>query len=335
MTKGQFFDIMSSMKKEVADAIKELEKEFGEGCVVRLGDTPLANIEAISTGIPSLDLALGIKGLPKGRVVEIYGAEGCGKTSIALQTIAQAQKKGETCAFIDLEHSFNPVYAAELGVDVDNLLISQPVVAEDTLKVIQTLTKSGQVGLIVLDSVSAMSPQAEVNGEFGDAVVGLLARLMSQALRKLVNDFDENNVCMVFINQTRMNIATMGYGSPTTTSGGKALKFYASIRMEVSRIGPVKSGEEIIGNQTKVKILKSKFAPPYREVKLDLIYGQGFSKEADILQLAIEKGIIKQKGAWISYNDENFAQGKENARKYLKENPEFYEELQTKIYETV
>lgn len=323
------------MNKELLDAIKELEKEFGEGTVKRLGDSPIDGVEVIPTGVPSLDLALGIKGLPRGTITEIYGAEGCGKTSIALQTIAQAQKMGIMCAFIDLEHSFNPVYAAQLGVDVDNLLMSSPGVAEDTLKVIQTLTRSGQVGLIVLDSVSAMSPQAEVNGEFGDAVVGLLARLMSQAMRKLVNDFDAYNVCMLFINQTRMNIATMGYGSPTTTSGGKALKFYANVRMEVSRIGAVKSGEDIIGNQTKVKVIKNKFAPPYKEVKLDLIYGDGFSREADILQIAIEKGIIKQKGAWISYNDTNFAQGKENARKYLKENAEFCEEIEEKIYETV
>lgn len=322
------------MKNEIADAIKELDKRFGQGSVVKFSDSPLPDIEVISTGVPSLDLALGIKGLPKGKIVEVYGAEGCGKTSIALQTIAQAQKKGEVCAFIDLEHGFNPVYAAALGVDVDNLLISQPGVAEDALEIIEALVKTGQVGLIVLDSVAAMTPQAEINGEFGDAVVGLLARLMSQAMRKLTTPISDNNVCMLFINQTRMNINTMGYGSPTTTSGGKALKFYASIRMEVSRIGAVKSGEEIIGNQTKIKILKNRFAPPYREVRLDLIFGQGLSREADILQNAIEKGIIKQRAAWFSYNDKNFANGKENARKYLIENPEFCEEIEKKVYES-
>lgn len=321
------------MKGDVATALKELNARFGEGSVVKFSDAPLADIEVISTGIPSLDLALGIKGLPKGKIVEIYGAEGCGKTSIALQTIAQAQKNGEVCAFIDLEHGFNPIYASDLGVDVDNLLISQPGVAEDALEIIEALVNTGEVGLIVLDSVAAMTPQAEVNGEFGDAVVGLLARLMSQAMRKLTHPISENNVCVIFINQTRMNIATMGYGSPTTTSGGKALKFYASVRMEVSRIGSVKSGEEIIGNQTKIKILKNRFAPPYREVKVDLVYGSGLSREADILQNALAKGIIKQKGAWISYNDENFAQGKENARKYLIDNPEFCEEIEKKIYE--
>lgn len=335
MTLRHFSVIIGHMKSGIADAIKELDKRFGQGSVVKFSDAPLPNIEVISTGVPSLDLALGIKGLPKGKIVEIYGAEGCGKTSIALQTIAQAQKKGETCAFIDLEHGFNPIYATQLGVDVDNLLISQPGVAEDALEIIEALVNTGQVSLIVLDSVAAMTPQAEINGEFGDAVVGLLARLMSQAMRKLTDPIAKNNVCMVFINQTRMNIATMGYGSPTTTSGGKALKFYASIRMEVSRIGAIKSGEEIIGNQTKIKILKNRFAPPYREVKVDLIYGQGLSREADILQMAIEKGIIKQKSAWISYNDTNFAQGKENARKYLIENPEFCEEIEKLIYETV
>lgn len=324
---------MEDMKGDVAKAIKDLNERFGDGSVVKFSDAPMANIEVISTGIPSLDLALGIKGLPKGKIVEIYGAEGCGKTSIALQTIAQAQKNGEICAFIDLEHGFNPIYAADLGVDVDNLLISQPGVAEDALEIIEALVNTGEVGLIVLDSVAAMTPQAEINGEFGDAVVGLLARLMSQAMRKLTHPIAENNVCVVFINQTRMNIATMGYGSPTTTSGGKALKFYASIRMEVSRIGAVKSGEEIIGNQTKIKILKNRFAPPYREVKVDLVYGSGLSRHADILQTALTKGVFKQKGAWISYNDENFAQGKENARKYLIDNPEFCEEIEKKIYE--
>jgi recombination protein RecA len=321
------------MIKEVADAIKDLDKIFGEGSVIRLGDSPLAGVEVISTGIPSLDLMLGVKGLPKGKIIEIYGAEGCGKTSIALHTIAEAQKKGELCALIDLEYAFNPIYAAALGVEVDNLLISQPEAAEDALEIIEKLLKTGKIGLIVIDSIAAFTPQAEINGEFGDAVVGLMARLMSQAMRKLKTPVAENNVCLLFINQTRQNIATMGYGSPTTTPGGKAIKFYASMRIEVARIGSVKSGEDIIGNQVKIKVIKSRFAPPYREIKVDLIFGEGFSKEADILQKAIEMGHIKQKGAWISYNDENFAQGKENARKYLKENKEFYEEIEKLVYE--
>lgn len=321
------------MKKEVADAIKELDKRFGQGSVVKFSDAPLADVEVISTGIPSLDFTLGIKGFPKGKIIEIYGAEGSGKTSVTLQTIAQAQKKDETCAFIDLEFGFNPIYATQLGVDVDNLLISQPGVAEDAFEIIEALVVSGGVGLIVVDSIAALTPQAEVNGEYGDAVVGLTARLMSQAMRKLKGLVSLHNVCLIFINQTRQNIATMGYGSPTTTPGGKAIKFYASMRLEISRIGAVKVGERTIGNQTKIKIVKSRFAPPYQEVKLDLIFGEGISREADILQNAIEKDLIQQKGAWISYNGENFAQGKENARKYLVENPEFCDKLVEKLYE--
>lgn len=333
LTLCTFSGIMENMKDDVAKAMKALNDRFGDGSVRKLSDSPLPEIEVITTGIPSLDLILGIKGFPKGKIVEIYGAEGCGKTSIALHVIAQAQKMGDVCAFIDMEHGFNPIYAEALGVNVGDMLVSQPGVAEDALEIIEALVNTGGVGLIVLDSVAAMTPQAEINGEFGDAVMGLQARIMSQAFRKLKTPIAENNVCLILINQTRMNIGTMGYGSPTTTSGGKALKFYASIRMEVSRIGAVKNGEEIIGNQTKIKILKNRFAPPYKEAKIDLIYGLGLSRHADILQKAIEMGIIKQKSAWISYNDTNFAQGKENARKYLIDNPEFCEEIERKIYE--
>lgn len=333
MTFVIFSGIISYMKKEIADAISNLGRRFGEGTLIKLSDAPRQDVDVISTGSPSLDLALGIKGLPKGRITEIYGAEGCGKTSIALQTIAEAQKKGELCVFIDTEYALDPKYAAKLGVDVENLLISQPSSAEDTLEIVEELVNTGEVGVIVVDSVAAMVCQAELNGEFGDAVMGVIARLMSAMGRKLSGPISKNNVSVIFINQTRQNINTMGYGSPNTTPGGRALRFYATIRLEVSRIGSVKSGEEIIGNRTKIKVVKNKFAPPYKEALLDIIFGEGMSKEADILQNAIEKGIIKQKAAWFSYEDKNFANGKEKARIYLKENPEFYEEIKEKLYE--
>lgn len=323
------------MKGDVAAVMADLSKRFGEGTVIKFSDAPREDVQVISTGSPSLDLALGIKGLPRGRITEIYGAEGCGKTSIALQTIAEAQKNGETCVFIDTEFALDPKYAAKLGVDVDNLLISQPSSAEETLEIVEALVNSGEIGLIVVDSVAAMVCQAELNGEFGDAVVGLLARLMSQMGRKLVGPISKNNVSVVFINQTRQNINTMGYGSPNTTPGGKALRFYSSIRLEVSRIGAVKSGEEIVGNRTKIKVVKNKFAPPYKEVLLDIIFGEGMSKEADILQNAIEQGIIKQKGAWITYGEDVKMQGKENFRKYLKERAALYEEIREKLYDNV
>lgn len=322
------------MNSELVKTMADLDRRFGEGAVIKFSDSPNKNIDVIPIGIPTLDLALGIKGVPKGKITEIYGNEGSGKTSIALHLIAEAQKRGETCVLLDMEHAFNPEYAEKLGVVVDDLLISQPAAAEDAFEVAEALINSGEVGLIVLDSVAALTPQAELNGEFGDAVVGLLARLMSQAMRKLTNPIDKNKVAFIFINQTRQNISTMGYGPTTTTSGGKALKFYASIRMEVSRIGAVKAGDKVIGNQTKIKILKNRFAPPYQEIVLDLIYGEGLSKEADILQKASDVGIIEKKGAWFAYNNANFAQGKENARRYLIENKEFCDEIQQKLYES-
>jgi recombination protein RecA len=315
------------------NAITELERRFDKGIVMKLSDTPDLDVESIPTGCPSLDIALGIKGFPRGRLIEIYGAEGGGKTSLALQTIAQAQKMGLKCAFLDLEHGFSATYAQTLGVNVDELLVSQPDCAETALEVAEVLVNSGEIGIIVLDSVAAMVTQPEINGEFGDAHVGLLARLMSQFGRKMVGAIAKNNVCFIMLNQIRQNIAISGYGGPTnTTPGGKALKFYASVRLEVTRIGSVKSGEEIIGNETKIKIVKNRFAPPYREVKSQLIFGEGLSKEADILQLGIDKGFIIAKGSWVSYGDDVKIQGRENFRKLLVDNPELYERIKEDVY---
>lgn len=325
---------MKFMNKELTSAIAELERRFDTGIIMKLSDTSNSDVKGIPTGCPSLDLALGINGLPIGRIVELYGAEGGGKTSLALHTIAEAQKMGINCAFIDLEHGFSKSYAEKLGVNVDELLISQPDCAETALEVAEVLVNSGEVGLIVVDSVAAMVTQAEINGEFGDSHVGLLARLMSQFGRKMVNSIATNNVCFVLLNQIRQNIAITGYGPTTTTPGGKALKFYASVRIEISRIGALKSGENIIGNQTKLKIVKNRFAPPYREVVASLLFGEGFSKETDIMQLGIDKGLILAKGAWISYGDDVKVQGKDNFRKLLVEKPALYEEIREKVYES-
>lgn len=322
------------MNSNLTAAIADLTKRFGEGTVMQLGGGNTEEIEVFSTKVPSIDLALGVKGLPRGRVTEIYGAESSGKTTLALQVVASAQAKGVTCAYIDVEHALDPVYAEKLGVNIQDMLISQPASAEEVLEVAEALVKTGEVGVVVIDSVAAMVPQAEINGEFGDAQMGLMARLMSQAMRKLTAPISDNNVCFIFINQTRSKIGVM-WGSPTTTTGGNALKFYASMRLEVNRIGAVKDGEEIIGNRTKIKIVKNKLAAPFKEVETSLIYGEGIPRELDLLELAIEKGIIKKKGSWLSYNDENLGQGTNKVSNFLKENPTLLAEIEQKIYNPV
>jgi recombination protein RecA len=323
------------MNSELSSVIADLERRFDKGIVIQ-GDSVNLDVESISTGCPSLDLNLGCGGLPRGRVVEVYGMEGGGKSTIALQTIAQAQRQDINCVYLDVENALDGGYAAKLGVDLDKLLISQPSSAEDTMEIAEAFIRSGEIGLIVLDSVASMVTQAEINGEHGDAFVGQLARLMGTSLRKLVSPIAKNNVCFLAINQIRSNISTTGYGGPTnTTPGGRALKFYASQRIEVSRIGSVKVGENVIGNQVKFKIVKNRLSPPFREVVTDLIFGEGFSREADILKCAIDKGIVTQKGAWFATEAGNFGQGKEKARQYLKDNPDFCNELELNLYNPV
>jgi recombination protein RecA len=307
-------------------ALADIEKRYGKGSIMRFGDLPTEEIKSISTTCPSLDAALGVGGLPKGRVIEIYGPESSGKTTLALHVVAEAQKAGGVAAFIDAEHALDPIYAEKLGVNLDDLLISQPDCGEQGLEITEALIKSGDVAVIVVDSVAALVPQAELNGEMGDAVMGVQARLMSQAMRKLTPIISKSNTCVIFINQLRDKIGVV-WGSPETTTGGKALRFYASVRLDIRRIGNLKDGEKIIGNRTKVKVVKNKLAPPYKEVEFDIVYGEGISREGDLLDLAVEKGVIVKKGAWFSFNDKNFAQGRETARKTLKDEAFFNEIL--------
>lgn len=310
------------MEKELQSALQEIEKRFGTGSIMMLGEKPHEEIKSVSTSCVSIDEAIGVGGFPKGRVVEIYGPESSGKTTLALHVIAEAQKNGEVAALIDAEHALDPVYAKKLGVDVDNMLISQPDCGEQALEIAETLVRSGQVGVVVVDSVAALVPQAEINGEMGDAVMGIQARLMSQALRKLTPLISNSNTCFIFINQLRDKIGVM-WGSPETTTGGKALRFYASLRIDIRRIGQIKDGDNIVGNRTRLKIVKNKVAPPFKEVEFDILYGQGISKEGDLLDRALEEAVITQKGAWFSFNGDTFAQGREKARAALK-NTEFY-----------
>lgn len=321
--------IATNAQKNLENALTQLEKRFGEGTIMRLGDKPIQEVVSISTTCLSLDDAIGIGGFPKGRVVEIYGPESSGKTTLALHVIAEAQKSGGIAAFIDAEHALDTAYAQNLGVDIENLLISQPDCGEQALEVAEALVKTGEVDVVVIDSVAALVPQAELNGEMGDAVMGLQARLMSQAMRKLTPVISASNTCVVFINQLRDKIGVM-WGSPETTTGGKALKFYASLRIDIRRIAHIKDGDKIVGNRTKVKIVKNKLAPPFREVEFDIMYGEGISKEGDLLDKAIAVGVIIQKGAWFSYNGENFAQGKEKAKAELK-NSEFFDKIKSEI----
>ena len=325
---------MEDKKKALTAAISQLERQFGKGTLMRLGDTPgdAPGIEVISTGSLSLDIALGIGGLPKGRVIEIYGPESSGKTTLALQVIAEAQRKGGTAAFIDAEHALDPNYAKRLGVNTDELLISQPDTGEQALEITDTLVRSSAVDVIIIDSVAALTPKAEIEGEMGDSHMGLQARLMSQALRKLTGNIKRSNTLVIFINQIRMKIGVM-FGNPETTTGGNALKFYASVRLDIRRIGSVKEGDEIIGSETRVKVVKNKVAPPFKQAEFDILYNEGISRESEIINLGVAQNLIDKAGSWFSYNGQRIGQGKENVRQYLKENKKMSNEIETKIRE--
>lgn len=318
-------------QKALSAALSQIERQFGKGSVMRMGDSNLGrDIEAISTGSLGLDIALGIGGLPKGRVIEIYGPESSGKTTLTLQVIAECQKAGGTAAFIDAEHALDPGYAEKLGVKVEELLISQPDTGEQALEITDMLVRSAAVDVIIIDSVAALTPKAEIEGEMGDTHVGLQARLMSQALRKLTANIKRSNTLVIFINQIRMKIGVM-FGSPETTTGGNALKFYASVRLDIRRIGAIKKGEEVMGSETRVKVVKNKVAPPFKQAEFDILYGEGISRESEIINLATQLGLIEKSGAWYSYNQEKIGQGKENVRLYLKENVAVAQLLEQKI----
>ncbi len=317
--------------KALDAALTQIERSFGKGSIMRLGkNEKVADIAAISTGSLGLDLALGIGGLPKGRIVEIYGPESSGKTTLALHVIAEAQKSGGTCAFIDAEHALDSGYARKLGVDLENLLISQPDAGEQALEIADTLVRSGAIDVLVVDSVAALTPRAELEGEMGDSHMGLHARLMSQALRKLTASVARSNTLIIFINQIRMKIGVM-FGNPETTTGGNALKFYASVRLDIRRIGQLKDKEEVVGNQTRVKVVKNKVAPPFKVVEFDIMYGEGVSKNGELLDLGVKAGIVEKSGSWFSYNSERIGQGRENAKNFLREHPETAKEIETQI----
>jgi len=324
-------EINENKKKALDLAIKQIDKAFGKGALVRLGDRDIEPIDAISTGSIGLDMALGIGGIPKGRIIEIYGPESSGKTTLALQITAQSQKEGGICAFVDAEHALDVKYAGNLGVDTENLLVSQPDFGEQALDIVETLTRSGAVDLIVIDSVAALTPKTEIEGDMGDTHVGLQARLMSQALRKLTGVVHKMGTTIVFINQIRMKIGTMGYGSPETTTGGNALKFYASVRIDVRRIATLKQAEEQIGNRTKAKVVKNKVAPPFRIAEFDIMFGEGISKEGEIVDYGVKLDIIDKSGAWFSYGETRLGQGREKVKALLKETPELAQELEDKI----
>lgn len=317
-------------RKALSAALGQIEKQFGKGAVMRMGDRTVDAVEAIPTGSLMLDLALGIGGLPRGRVVEIYGPESSGKTTLTLQVIAQAQKLGGTCAFIDAEHALDPIYADKLGVKVEDLLLSQPDTGEQALEIADMLVRSSAVDVIVVDSVAALTPRAEIEGEMGDQLPGLQARLMSQALRKLTGTIKRTNCTVIFINQIRMKIGVM-FGNPETTTGGNALKFYSSVRLDIRRIGSIKKGDEVVGNETRVKVVKNKVSPPFREAIFDILYGQGISREGEIIDLGVNAKIVEKAGAWYSYNGEKIGQGKDNAREFLRENPDIAHEIENKV----
>ncbi|MCC4618314.1 MULTISPECIES: recombinase RecA [Xanthomonas] len=321
-------------KRALSAALSQIEKQFGKGSVMRMGDRVIEAVEVIPTGSLMLDIALGIGGLPKGRVVEIYGPESSGKTTLTLQAIAECQKKGGTAAFIDAEHALDPIYAAKLGVNVDDLLLSQPDTGEQALEIADMLVRSSSVDIVVVDSVAALTPKAEIEGEMGDQLPGLQARLMSQALRKLTGNIKRSNTLVVFINQLRHKIGVMMPGqSPEVTTGGNALKFYASVRLDIRRIGAIKKGDEIIGNQTKIKVVKNKLAPPFKQVVTEILYGEGISREGELIDMGVEAKLVEKAGAWYSYGEERIGQGKDNARTYLRDNPQVAARLEGELRE--
>jgi len=319
-----------SKEKALAAALTQIERQFGKGSMMRLGDTDREPIPAISTGSLGLDIALGIGGLPRGRVVEIYGPESSGKTTLTLQVIAEAQKAGGSCAFIDAEHALDPIYAGNLGVDVDNLLVSQPDTGEQALEICDMVVRSGALDVVVIDSVAALTPKAEIEGDMGDTHMGLQARLMSQALRKMTGNIKNSNTLVIFINQIRMKIGVM-FGSPETTTGGNALKFYSSVRLDIRRIGSIKEGDEVVGNETRVKVVKNKVAPPFRQAEFQIMYGKGIFHLGEIVDLGVKQGLVEKSGAWYAYKGEKIGQGKKNAAVFLKENPHIADEIELQI----
>ena len=319
-------------QKALNAALNQIERQFGKGAIMRMGDQGARDVEVVPTGSLGLDVALGVGGLPFGRVVEIYGPESSGKTTLTLQAIAECQRRGGTAAFIDAEHALDPDYAGKIGVDVDELLVSQPDTGEQALEIADMLVRSGAVNLVVVDSVAALTPKAEIDGEMGDSHVGLQARLMSQALRKLTANIKRSGTLVVFINQIRMKIGVM-FGNPETTTGGNALKFYSSVRLDIRRIGAIKKGDEVVGNQTRVKVVKNKVAPPFRQVEFEILYGEGISREGELIDMGVEQGLVDKAGAWYSYNGERIGQGKENVRAFLKEHPEIAAEIDAALRE--
>ena len=321
-------------KRALSAALSQIEKQFGKGAVMRMGDKVAEAVEVVSTGSLMLDIALGIGGLPKGRVIEVYGPESSGKTTLTLQAIAQCQKAGGTCAFIDAEHALDPIYAQKLGVNLEELYLSQPDTGEQALEIADMLVRSNAVDMVVIDSVAALTPKAEIEGDMGDVLPGLQARLMSQALRKLTGNIKRSNCMVIFINQLRMKIGVMMPGqSPEVTTGGNALKFYASVRLDIRRIGSVKKGDEIIGNQTKIKVVKNKMAPPFKQIVTEILYGEGISREGELIDMGVEAKLVEKAGAWYSYGSERIGQGKDNARQYLKEHPAMAAELESRLRE--
>ena len=324
---------MNDNKQKALDAaLSQIERQFGKGSIMKLGDNKALDIEAISTGSLGIDIALGIGGLPTGRIVEIYGPESSGKTTLTLQVIAEAQKQGKTCAFVDAEHALDPVYAQKLGVNIDDLLVSQPDTGEQALEICDMLVRSSAVDVVIVDSVAALTPKAEIEGDMGDSHMGLQARLMSQALRKLTGNIKRSNTLCIFINQIRMKIGVM-FGNPETTTGGNALKFYASVRIDIRRIGSVKEGDEVVGNETRVKVVKNKVAPPFKQAEFIIMYGEGISKQGELIDLGVKHKIVEKSGAWYSYNGNKVGQGKANSIKFLKDNPEIADEIEGKLRE--
>src|SRR5271170_4708399 len=320
----------TAKQKALDAALSQIEKSFGKGSIMKLGKQEALEVEATSTGSLGLDIALGVGGLPRGRVVEIFGPESSGKTTLTLHVVAEAQKKGGTCAFIDAEHALDPIYARKLGVNVDELLISQPDTGEQALEIADTLVRSGAIDVLVIDSVAALVPKAELEGEMGDSHMGLQARLMSQALRKLTASIAKSNCMVIFINQIRMKIGVM-YGSPETTTGGHALKFYASVRLDIRRIGAIKERDEVVGNQTRVKVVKNKLAPPFKQVEFDIMYGEGISKNGELIDLGVKAGVVEKSGSWFSYDSQRIGQGRENAKAFMKANPDIAEKIEAAI----